>query len=431
MTWRKYVLLLSFMLLLCVMLTPLGRISYSATTVTISVDPPMLFAEPGEHFTVNLTIIHAVDVYAWQVNLTFDPNVVNCTAATLPTDHFLAGRPQGISGLHTTIFNNSIVVGTNILGDFAGMHGSGVLVTIEFEVVGTGESVLGIDDTPGVAAWTMVGDRFLFYTYPPYLEMKDGYISNIDHPPTASFTHSPSMPDINETTTFNASLSSDPDGHIIRYEWDFGDGNYVNETIPTTTHAYTAVGTYAVVLTVIDNATATQEMMDTFNTTGVPRLWYELRSSYSTEVELLAAHDIVVTSVSASPTTVTVGEPVTISVTVANHGEETETFDVVAYYDGNPIATTTVANLAPDDEETLELTWDTTDVTPDTYVISVEASLAGDAYPNDNSKTDGTVGVELPQEQFPIEYVIIGVVCVVAIGVGVFFFLRKRKSPAT
>lgn len=419
------------MLLFCVMLTPLGRISYSATTVTIGVDPPMLFAELGEHFTVNLTIIHAVDVYTWQVNLTFDPNVVNCTDATLPTDHFLADRPQGTVGLQKTIYNQSVVVGTAILGDYEGMHGSGTLVTIEFEVVGTGESVLGIDDTPGVAAWTMVGDQFLIYTYPPYIELEDGYVSNVDHPPTAFFTHSPTLPNVNENVTFDATLSSDPDGHIIRYEWDFGDGNYATETIPTTTHAYTAAETYAVVLTVIDNATATQKMMDTFNTTGVPHLWYELHSSYSEEVKFRAAHDIVVISPSASPARVTVGGSVVISVTVANHGNETENFNVVAYANGDPIANKTVSNLAPDDEEPLELTWVTTDVTPDVYTISVEASLAGDGHPDDNSKTDGTVTVELPQEQFPIEYVIIGVVCVVAIGVGIFFFLRKRKSPAT
>lgn len=425
-------LLLPFMLLLCMMLTPLGRISYSAEAVTFKVDPPMLFAELGEYFTVNLTIMHAVDVYAWQANLTFDPSVLRCVDASLPSDHFLAGRPQGTVGLQKTIFSNSIVVGTNILGDYEGMHGSGTLVTIEFEVVGTGESVLGIDDTPGVAAWTMVGNHFLIYTYPPYLKMEDGYTSNVDHPPTASFTHSPSMPDVNETTTFNASLSSDPDGYIIRYEWDFGDGNYANETNPITTHAYTAEGTYAVVLTVIDNATATQKMMDTFNTTEVPHLWYEQRSSYSEEVKLLAAHDIAVTSASASPSRVTVGEPVTISVTVTNHGKETETFDVVAYYDGNTADTTTVENLAADGQKTLQLTWDTTGVaTGESYQIELNASIPGDAYPSDNTRSAGSVRVDPLEQPFPMEYVIIGVVVVVGIGIAAFFFLRKGKSPAT
>jgi len=162
-----------------------------ASPTTISVDPLMLFAEPGEHFTVNLTIMDAVDVYAWQVNLTFDPSVLRCADAWLPPDHFLAGAPEGDVGLQKwSIFSHSVVVGTCILGDYLGMNGSGTLVTIEFEVVGFGESVLGIDDTPGAAAWTFVGDSDLEYTMPPDLETQDGFFSNIM--PRFSVSASPS-----------------------------------------------------------------------------------------------------------------------------------------------------------------------------------------------------------------------------------------------
>jgi hypothetical protein len=90
MTWRKYVIWLPFLLLLSVMLTPLGEISYSAEIVTISVDPPLQFVELGENFNVSLTIKNADDVYGWQVNLTFNPNVVNVTDVVLPVDHFLS-----------------------------------------------------------------------------------------------------------------------------------------------------------------------------------------------------------------------------------------------------------------------------------------------------------------------------------------------------
>jgi len=431
MAFRKCALWLPIVLLFSVMLTPLGKISYSVAIVTFSINPPMLFAEVGERFMVNLTIVNAVDVYGWQCNVTFDPSVVRCVDATLPSDHFLAGRPEGIVGLWKFIFNQSVVVGTAILGDYAGMHGSGVLVTIEFEVLATGETVLGVDDTPGLLAWTFVSDSNLMYTRPPNLETEDGFVSNIDHPPTASFTLSPSIPVVNETITFDASASSDPDGHIVQYEWDFDDGNYINEIDPTTTHAYTTAGIYTVMLTVIDNATVTQKMMDVFNVTAVPHLWYEAHSSYSTELELKPGHDIVVTSASASPTSVTVGEAVTISVTVANHGLETETFDVVASYDGNTAATRTVDNLAPDDEESFTLTWDTTDVSPDTYVMKIDASLEGDANPANNILLDGTVSVKLAEAQFPMEYVIVGVVAVVGIGIVAFFLLRRGKSPAT
>lgn len=411
------------------MLTPLGRISYSVTATIISVDPSMLFAEPGEHFSINLTIANAVNVRSWQINMTFDSAVVSVVDITLPADNFLEGRPEGTTGLYMLIRESSVLFMNGILGDYDGMHGSGTLATVEFEVVATGESVLKID--PGEPGKTVLLDPNLIATYPgPNLTTEDGYISNIDHPPTASFTYSPSAPEINEIITFDASASSDPDGEIARYEWDFGDGTYTNETDPTTTHAYNETAIYTVTLTVIDNATATQKIKDTFGTTTIPRVWYELHSSYSAEVEFKVDHDIAVISVSASPATVTVGEPVTISVTVENQGRETETFSVIGYYDDTTAATTTVENLASEDEKTLELTWDTTDVTPKTYEIKAEANLEGDEDPDDNMLPDGTVTVKSSGSSIPIEYIAIGVVAGAAIVIGVFFFARRR-TPAT
>ena len=427
MTCRKCALSLPLLFLLGVMLVSSGRISYSATATIIQVDPPMLFAESGEHFTINLDIMNAVDVYAWQVNVTWDPSVLQYVDATLPPDHFLEGRPGGTTGLQISELNESVLLGCLILGNYPGMLGTGTLVTVEFEVVGTGEGVLKL-----ASMYTTLLDSNLVDTYPgPNLKLEDGYISSIDHPPSASFTYSPTSPSVNEIVTFDASASYDPDGYIVSYEWDFGDGTNISVAVPTATHAFTMQKTYTVTLIVTDNATATQMMMDTFNTTTVPHLWYELHSSNSTEVKLKGDHDIVVISPSASPTSVTVGEPVTISVTVENQGMETETFAVIAYYDGNTAATTTVADLAPDDSETLQLTWDTTDVAPGTYVIEVEASLEGDAHPDDNIKEDGTITVELPEAPFPLEYIVIIVAVVVVIGIGVFLFLRRRKTPAT
>jgi len=58
---------------------------------------------------------------------------------------------------------------------------------------------------------------------------------------------------VGEEITFNGSLSYDPDpeGYIVAWYWDFGDGT--NGTGETTTHAYSNSGTYHVTLTVTDN----------------------------------------------------------------------------------------------------------------------------------------------------------------------------------
>jgi len=71
--------------------------------------------------------------------------------------------------------------------------------------------------------------------------------------PMASFTYSPEYPQPYEMVAFNASQSHDPDGYIVRFEWDFGDGYEVTTTEPIVGHAYYEDGTYQVVLTVVDN----------------------------------------------------------------------------------------------------------------------------------------------------------------------------------
>jgi len=55
-----------------------------------------------------------------------------------------------------------------------------------------------------------------------------------------------------DTVTFDGSTSSDPDGTITAYNWDFGDGSSASGS--STTHVYTSQGTYTITLTVTDNA---------------------------------------------------------------------------------------------------------------------------------------------------------------------------------
>jgi len=71
--------------------------------------------------------------------------------------------------------------------------------------------------------------------------------------PIPSFTFAPTNPTVDHTIQFDASASSD-DGVIVRYRWDWGDGDSApNEQQPRQDHSYSAAGTYLVILTVTDN----------------------------------------------------------------------------------------------------------------------------------------------------------------------------------
>jgi Tol biopolymer transport system component len=82
-----------------------------------------------------------------------------------------------------------------------------------------------------------------------------------NQPPVASFTYSPADPVVNQTITFDASASDDPDGSIVSYEWDWeSDGIYDDSTIPPTTtieHSFDSAGDHIVTLRVTDNQGAT------------------------------------------------------------------------------------------------------------------------------------------------------------------------------
>jgi len=72
-------------------------------------------------------------------------------------------------------------------------------------------------------------------------------------PPTANYTFAPDTPDIDELVTFSAGGSSDPDGTIVIYEWDFDGDGLTDATGATVTHAFAIVGARPVRLTVTDN----------------------------------------------------------------------------------------------------------------------------------------------------------------------------------
>ncbi len=68
--------------------------------------------------------------------------------------------------------------------------------------------------------------------------------------PSASFTYSPSSPEVGETIQFTDE-SSDSDGNIVSCSWEFGDGSTSSEQDPS--HTYGSAGTYTVSLEVEDN----------------------------------------------------------------------------------------------------------------------------------------------------------------------------------
>lgn len=69
--------------------------------------------------------------------------------------------------------------------------------------------------------------------------------------PTAVATTNTSPGNAPLSVTFSGDASTDNDGDIVSYDWDFGDGESL--TAPNPVHIYTAPGSYTATLTVTDN----------------------------------------------------------------------------------------------------------------------------------------------------------------------------------
>lgn len=77
------------------------------------------------------------------------------------------------------------------------------------------------------------------------------HVVSVPLPPVGVIEASTLTPSASDIVTFDASGSYDPDGGIVSYAWDFGDGS--TATGVTASHAYEEPGFYVVTLTVVDN----------------------------------------------------------------------------------------------------------------------------------------------------------------------------------
>jgi PKD repeat protein len=408
----------------------------SQALARLSIEPAIVYREPGETLRVNVTVTGAKFLFAWQANISFNPDVLEFVNVT--EGDFLARQPEGTYGAQT-VRARSVLFGWATKGEYVGESGSGILATMEFDVLAEGESVLKFNTEPyqitpegPFISPTILTAQNSPNPPPDFDDIEftahNGVLVNTVAPPVADFTYSPKPPAINESVAFDASASSaDAPLMISEYYWDFGDGMNATVDVPTINHTFTTGGTFTVSLTIVDDAIAPPEVQSEFNTTSMPWSWYESLGTKTETIIVAFGHDVVVTNVAVSETKVTAGEIVLVSVTVLNAGSETESFDVTVYYGTHGDSTQPVSSLTVGSETTLTFNWDTTGVAEGDYQISARAStVEGEVDTQDNYKIDGTVTVEVTTQEFPTMLVVGGVIGLVIVVVVVYVFIRRR-----
>jgi PKD repeat protein len=192
----------------------------SATGVTAT----HTYAGTGS-FTVTLTVTDNGGLTA-----TTSRQVASNLAPTAAFTAAVTGLSVSVNGASSSDPDGTIASYAWNFGD--GSTGTGMTATHSYAVGGTYTVTLSVTDNGGATAGTT---RSVV----------------INRAPVAAFTSTVTQLSV----AFNAAGSSDADGTIAGYAWNFGDGTTGTGVAPT--HVYAGAGTYPVTLTVTDNAGAT------------------------------------------------------------------------------------------------------------------------------------------------------------------------------
>lgn len=147
------------LILVTVLVTPIDIVRIVAdpqVSTTVFVDPPTIKDKViGETVTVDIKVSNVTHLYGWQVGLTFNPEVLNCTGY-YEGEFLKRGLDPEDPNVGTFWINRTppwdntkgIVYfhGCTRLGQITGASGSGQLAYITFEVIGTGISDLHLTD---------------------------------------------------------------------------------------------------------------------------------------------------------------------------------------------------------------------------------------------------------------------------------------------
>jgi PKD repeat protein len=206
----------------------------------VSIDPAeMQSPDVGKQFTVNVKIAGGANVAGYQITVTFDATAVKFIS--IANADYL---PAGAFAVPPVAKADRVTLAATALGGSS--NGDGTLAKATFEVVAVKDSTLGLtgvalsDPTAKSLAVTTVDGKITGGAPPP--------------PPKAPVAVIKASVEatVGDSISFDGTGSTDEDGKIVSFAWDFGDGSAAGEGA-TVAHVYAKAGDFTATLTVTDD----------------------------------------------------------------------------------------------------------------------------------------------------------------------------------
>jgi PKD repeat protein len=211
-----------------------GQLSTMLTVDTV--DAPGLAI--GELFAVNVYVVDVEAMFGYQFDLGYDTSVIMATGLYGSYTPFSEEAKTVIDTANGVISTGFSMPSPELDGFY--WIGAYPIFWAEFQVVDPSASPFALSNTK-------ISD---IHGNPIGHGTTDGWFRNAEGAPIAWFA--PPEPALGGVLVSFMSLSTDPEGTIDAFDWNWGDGT-AHGTTASETHAWATEGTYTVTLTVTDN----------------------------------------------------------------------------------------------------------------------------------------------------------------------------------
>jgi len=395
---------------------------HAAATPLVMVDPKVIGAAPTESFSVNIMVVNVTNMYAWQFNMTYDPAILE--ALNVVEGPFL--KQFRTTMMTSPAINETAgwVFASDAFFDWqdVGANGSGVLAVASFRVKAAGVCSLHFSRET-TTLLTFDGSLPVDMAYEP----RDGVFG---------------YPRDLAVTGLSASDSSVRAGELVSLDATVRNNGVVDEVFSVIFYRNSTI--IGAKNDVSLDSQASTSVVFVWNTTGVAAGNYVMKAEIAAVsgesatannvreggvVTIELVHDVAITKVMVSSSSVSSGGTVSINVTVINKGSASETFNIAVSYN-NTVIETKELGLVPGDSGILTFIWETRDVAPGIYILTAATStIPGETSTADNVYSNVALQVTSASFVLPLEWLaVIAVVVIVVLALAIFLYMKRRSK---